>query len=71
MRRLWLTCVFAGAAFAEQTDWITSLGGTFAKNQAGSVVEVDLTSTWVTDDDLAKLAQMPELRKINLSDTKI
>lgn len=52
-------------------SWITDLGGTFQKDKAGRIVEVDLTSTWITDDDLGKLAELPELRKINLSDTKI
>ena len=46
-------------------------GGSFQKNPAGQIVEVDLTSTWITDDDLAKIAQLDQLRKLNLSYTKI
>jgi internalin A len=71
MRLLLLALLLLRTAYADETTWITDLGGTFQKDKAGHVVEVDLTSTWVTDDDLAKLAVMPELRKINLSDTKI
>ena len=33
--------------------------------------ELDLTSSWVTDADMAKVGQMRELRKLDLSRTKI
>src|SRR5687768_16356255 len=71
MRALLLAFLLVHTALAEQTAWITDLGGTFQKDKAGRIIEVDLTSTWVTDDDLGKLAAMPELQKINLSATKI
>ncbi len=41
------------------------------KNAAGEVIELDLTNSWVTDADMAKVAQFRELRKLNLSQTKI
>src|SRR5437879_6437280 len=47
--------------------WIQDTGGALQKNRAGQIVEVDLTSTWITDDDLAKIATLTELRKLNLS----
>ena len=53
------------------TAWITGLGGSFQRDKSGQVVEVDLTLTWVHDDDLSKLTAFPELRKINLSHAKI
>lgn len=72
MRAMLLALAAISAAVAaDQTEWITDLGGTFQKDKAGHVIEVDLTSTWVMDDDLGKLARMSELRRINLSDTKI
>ena len=52
-------------------SWIQSTGGSFQKDKAGQISEVDLTSTWITDDDLAKIAQLKQLRKLNLSYTKI
>jgi Leucine-rich repeat (LRR) protein len=51
--------------------WISETGGSFQKNPAGQIVEVDLTSTWIADDDLAKIAQLDQLQKLNLSYTKI
>jgi hypothetical protein len=50
---------------------ITEIGGVLHRNAAGQIVEADLTFAWLADDDLALLAAMPELRKINLSHTKI
>lgn len=59
------------AAFADDGAWIRELGGSFEEDKTGNIVSADLTSTWVTDDDLGKLAEFSELRKIDLSDTKI
>src|SRR5438045_9623288 len=56
---------------ADIAAWIRDTGGSFQKNQAGQIIEVDLTSTWITDDDLARIAELTELRKLNLSYTKI
>jgi internalin A len=61
----------AAVGSAAVEGWITDVGGSLKKDKAGHIVEVDLTSTWSTDDDLAKLAGLPELRRINLSDTKV
>jgi len=71
-----LVCLLCPAAFPavvsqDGAAWIQDAGGSFQKNAAGHIVEVDLTSTWVTDDDLAKLATLSELRKLNLSYTRI
>lgn len=52
-------------------EWITAAGGSFERDAKGQVVAVDLTLTWVTDDDLARLAEFPELRRITLSHTRI
>src|SRR5882672_948280 len=41
------------------------------KNAAGEIEELDLTNTWVSDADMAKVAQMRRLRKLDLSHTKI
>ena len=38
---------------------------------SGAPVELDLTSTWATDADLAKIGRMSGLRRLDLSETKI
>ena len=50
---------------------IAALGGRCSRDAAGETIGVDLSNTWVTDADLAKLARLPRLRSINLAYTKI
>ena len=50
---------------------IAALGGRCVHNAAGETIGVDLSNTWVTDADLAKLARLPQLQSINLAYTKI
>jgi Leucine-rich repeat (LRR) protein len=73
MIRTLLFCLLSISARGSTTTeaWIREIGGSLQKDKAGRIVEVDLTSAWITDDDLSKLAELTELRKINLSDTKI
>ena len=46
-------------------------GARSVKDAQGNIVELDLASTWVTDGDLVKVAQMPHLRKLDLSHTRV
>lgn len=46
-------------------------GGVEVKDATGQVIELDLTSTWVTDADLERIGRMTSLRRLNLSETKI
>ena len=55
----------------EVAAWIQAVGGTVQRDKSGEISEVDLTSTWTTDDDLAKIATLTRLRRLNLSYTKI
>src|SRR5687767_7343238 len=67
-------CVAAPPAATQQeaiAAWIEGIGGSSQKNSAGRITEVDLTGTWVTDDDLTRVGALPDLRKIDLSHTKI
>lgn len=73
---LTVSCFSAAALAAPDNQetieaWIEDLDGSFVKNENGQIVELDLASTWITDADLAKVASLPELRKINLAHAKI
>jgi len=46
-------------------------GARVVKDPQGNIVELDLTSTWVTDGDMAKVAQMHHLRTLDLSHTQV
>ena len=68
------TLCVAGPPVATQETiaaWIEGIGGSFQKNSVGRITEVDLVGTWVTDDDLTRIGSLPDLRKIDLSHTKI
>lgn len=66
-------CVAAPPAVTQETiaAWIEGIGGSFHKNSAGRITEVDLVGTWITDEDLARIGALPYLRKIDLSHTKV
>jgi len=51
--------------------WISEIGGTFSRNADGDISEVNLTSTWITDADMARLASLRDLEDLNLSYTWI
>jgi len=76
MLQIFLLTIVLGAFTAMRADydvasWIQANGGAFQKDKSGQITEVDLTSAWITDDDLAKIAQLKQLQKLNLSHTKI
>lgn len=68
---------FSGAAFAAEfshrdvIERLRSDGGSVVTDAKGQAVGVNLTSTWITDADLALVAALPKLETIDLSHTKI
>ncbi|MYA79795.1 MAG: hypothetical protein F4X39_04615 [Acidobacteriia bacterium] len=67
----------AGTAFAAEfshqdvIERLRSEGGSVATDAEGQAIGVNLTSTWITDADLALVAKLPKLETIDLSLTKI
>src|ERR1041385_8622807 len=70
---LWLAASAPAAEVAPggDTKWIEDLGGAVIRDAAGKVTGVDLRATWVTDSDLRKLQQLPNLTTLDLSLTRI
>ena len=72
---LLLFCPVSGHAADFTQDevglWIAETGGTVGRNANGDITEVNLTSTWITDADLARLASLRDLEDLNLSYTWI
>jgi uncharacterized protein YjbI with pentapeptide repeats len=59
---------------ADPSDWIKEAGGTVTLDSAGkivAIVAVDLRASWVTDSDVAALAALPYLTRLDLSLTRI
>src|SRR5690349_12043061 len=51
--------------------WVEEAGGTVVRDAAGRITGVDFRASWVTDTDLRKLAQFPNLNYLDLSLTRI
>jgi internalin A len=70
-----LLCTLTAYAFAPADDdvatWIRDVGGSVVRGSGGEITEVDLTSTWTSDDDLVKVGRLKQLRKLDLSYTKV
>jgi Leucine-rich repeat (LRR) protein len=72
MPRLITIFAMAVTAFAAvDSGWIEHVGGSVTRDAAGRIVAVDLRSSWVTDSDIPRLAQMPDLKRLDLSLTRI
>jgi len=69
-----LVCLCTPAAEIKSggdAQWIEDAGGTVIRDTAGRITGVDLRASWVTDTDLRKLLQLPNLSSLNLSLTRI
>jgi Leucine-rich repeat (LRR) protein len=63
--------VFLAYAAAIDTGWIERAGGTATRDPEGHVTAADLRASWVTDSDVPALARMPDLKRLDLSLTRI
>ena len=59
------------AAAADSLTWISDAGGVITRDVRGNVVAIDLRASWAGDSDLASLATIPTLTRLDLSETRI
>ena len=59
------------ALLAINTAWIDALGGRIESAGNGEVTGVNLRASWITDSDLIELARMPQIERLDLSQTRI
>ena len=52
-------------------SWVTALGGVAVTGPGGEVTGVSFRASWVTDGELARIAEFPKLQKLDLSRTHI
>jgi len=71
--RLALIALFSAGLLvaADPADWIAETGGTVTVDSAGKIVSVDLRASWASDSDVAALAVLPYLTRLDLSLTRI
>lgn len=66
---LLVSAASAGAQIS--LSWIADAGGEATRDAQGRVVAVDLRASWAGDSDLASLAGIPTLARLDLSETRI
>jgi Leucine-rich repeat (LRR) protein len=62
--------VLAALLFAS-LPWVSDLGGRVSTAVDGQVTAVHLRASWVSDGDLLLVASLPQLQKLDLSQTRI
>ena len=68
---LTLFTTVASAGAPDSLSWIADAGGAVTRDARGQVVAVDLRASWAGDFDLASLAEIPTLSRLDLSQTRI
>ncbi len=63
--------MFAADVKVPSTQWIIDLGGSLTKDAQNHVTGVNLRGTWVTDNDLRRLNDLPDLSVLDLGLTHI
>ena len=71
MHRLAVCLLGVICSAAVDPAWITDKGGVTVRDSAGKIVAVDLRAGWVADSDVADLARIPDLKRLDLSLTRI
>jgi Leucine-rich repeat (LRR) protein len=51
--------------------WISEAGGVVSRNAQGDIFAIDLRASWAGDSDLAPLANIRTLRRLDISETRI
>ena len=71
MRLLYLALTGVVLTAAVGDEWIAALGGTTTRDAKGQITGLSFRSTWIQDLDLKPIANMPALRTLDLSHTRI
>jgi hypothetical protein len=67
-----VSAAWAGPGSIEtDTGWIEHAGGVVTLDAGGQAVAVDLRSSWATDSDMPLLARLKDLKRLDLSLTRI
>jgi len=59
------------AQAADAPHWIEALGGHIVRGADGAIVEASVARTWATDSDVARIAEIKTLKKLDLSHTYV
>lgn len=65
-----MTCTVASSS-EDSLTWVSQAGGAMTRDAKGHIVAIDLRASWAGDSDLASLAEVPTLTRLDLSETRI
>lgn len=68
---IWFLTSAAIANGLDPLAWVSDAGGAVTRDARGQVVAVDLRGSWAADSDLASLAELPALSRLDLSETRV
>src|SRR5512138_3612177 len=68
---LLLASSLAAADLSGVASWLQEQGGTVTIDRASQAASISLRQSWVTDGDLARLASIATIRRLDLSYTHI
>jgi len=71
MARIALFLMASSCFAALDPNWIVDRGGVVIRDNAGKIIAVDLRSSWVGDSDIGELARMPDVKRLDLSLTRV
>lgn len=60
-----------GSLAALSADPVEALGGRVERDAGGQITGLHLRASWVTDGDLMEIAKVPQLQRLDLSQTRI
>lgn len=63
--------LLAVVAWAADPTWMDRAGGSVERDKQGRIIALDLRSSWVTDSDLREGARLADLKRLDLSLTRI
>lgn len=71
--RRWFLLWIAGATLvaADSTGWAQRIGGKIERDAKGKVIAVNLRGSWINDAEMNRLADLPDLERLDLSHTRI
>src|SRR5438093_1334754 len=56
---------------AALSQWIESIGGQVVRGSDGAIVEVSVARTWATDSDVARIAEIKTIKRLDLGTTYV
>jgi len=76
LRKIFFVAAIALAAYGADspqvvTQWIKSIGGQVERGPDGAIVAVSVARSWATDNDIARIAEIKTLKRLDIGTTYV